>query len=462
MADIETISPVDGRPLFTRAYANPTQISQALQRARSSRTAWRASSVRERSMFVTRAMDWLIERTASVAEEISRQIGRPITQSPGELRGMAERASYMIDVAAASLADIDPGPKPGFRRYLRREPLGTVLVIAPWNYPLLTAINTIAPALIAGNTVILKHATQTLLTAERLQQAFDAAGLPEGVFQNVCLSHADAANVIEDETIDFVAFTGSVQAGRIVQAAASKRFIGVGLELGGKDPAYIRADADLARAVDTVVDGAMFNSGQSCCGIERAYVHTSCFDEFVHRAALLVRQYRLGNPLDPTTTLGPMVKAAAATFVQGQIDEAIGQGATALIDPAGFEAQALGPAYLAPQVLIDVDHRMRVMSEETFGPVLAVMPVHDDAEAVRLMNDSRYGLTAAVFTRDVEAVERIGSQLDTGTVFLNRCDYIDPALAWTGVKDTGRGISLSTLGYQQLTRVKSFHLKLPA
>ncbi|MBL8265971.1 aldehyde dehydrogenase family protein, partial [Steroidobacter sp.] len=371
--DIETISPIDGQLLFTRTYASPTQIALALQSARRARSVWSSLTIRERSVFLSTAIAWLVERTSEVAEEITRQIGRPIIQSPGELRGIAARVQYMTDVAEPSLADINPTPMAGLRRYLRRQPLGTVLVIAPWNYPLLTAINTIAPALLAGNTVILKHAAQTMLTAERLQQAFDAAGLPAGVFQNLCLSHPDVAAVVADETIDFVAFTGSVSAGRIVQTAASQRFIGVGLELGGKDPAYVRADADLPHAVDTVIDGALFNSGQSCCGIERAYVHASCYDDFVARAVTLVRQYRLGNPLDQSTTLGPMVKASAAAFVQQQIDEAIEQGAEALIDPAPFGAYSLGAAYLAPQLLIGVDHRMRVMSEETFGPLLSIM-----------------------------------------------------------------------------------------
>ncbi len=460
IAGIETFSPIDGSRLFARKFAGTAEIAEALRRARSARERWRPLSIKERGAFVIRAVERLIESTDSVAEEITRQIGRPIAQSPGEVRGMAERARYMIDLAEAALADLDPGAKPGFKRYLRREALGTVLVIAPWNYPLLTAINTIAPALAAGNTVILKPAAQTLLSAERLQQAFDAVGLPSGVFQSLCISHADTLKLVEDDAIDFVAFTGSLEAGRIVQRAASQRFIAVGLELGGKDAAYVRADADLGHAVETVVNGAMFNSGQSCCGIERAYVHMSRYEEFVESAAALVRRYRLGNPLDPAITLGPMVRATAAMFVQGQIDEAVASGARALIDPSAFDAPRLGAAYLAPQILIDVDHRMRVMAEETFGPVLPIVPVTSDEEAVRMMNASRYGLTAAIFTPDLDAAERIGSEIEAGTIFLNRCDYLDPALAWTGVRDSGRGITLSVLGYHQLTRVKSFHLKL--
>jgi acyl-CoA reductase-like NAD-dependent aldehyde dehydrogenase len=315
------------------------------------------------------------------------------------------------------------------------------------------------PALLAGNSVILKHSAQTPLCAERLQQAFDAAGLPAGVFQHLHLNHADTEAVIRSPLINFVAFTGSVPGGEMVERAAAGRFIGVGLELGGKDPAYVRKDANLQHAIDTVTDGAMFNSGQSCCGIERVYVDAAIYDEFVAGVTALVAGYRLGRPNDADTNLGPMVKTAAADFARGQIDEAVGAGARALIDPAGFSADEKGTPYLAPQVLVDVDHSMRVMSEETFGPVMGIMSVSSDEEAIRLMNDSEFGLTAAIFTQDEAAAIAIGEQVQTGTWFMNRCDYLDPALAWTGVKNSGRGCTLSTVGFESLTRPKSFHLK---
>ncbi|HXH04327.1 MAG TPA: aldehyde dehydrogenase family protein [Candidatus Competibacteraceae bacterium] len=462
METLDLISPIDGRKLLSRPLASAAEIDQALSRAVAARAAWRALSLAERQALCLKAVEHLVAAREAIAHDITVQIGRPIAQSPGEVRGLEERARYMIEVAGPALADLDPGAKPGFKRYLRREPLGTVLVLAPWNYPFLTAVNTIIPALVAGNTVILKHSSQTPLAAERFQQAFDAAGLPLGVFQHLHLSHAATLKLVGHAAIDFVAFTGSVEGGRSVQQAAAQRFIGLGLELGGKDPAYVRADADFEHAVESVVDGAFFNSGQSCCGIERAYVHQSLYRDFVEAAVELTKKYRLGNPLDPDTNLGPMVRAAAAAFVRGQIAEALAAGAKALLDSRLFAADAPGTAYLAPQILVDVDHSMRVMNEESFGPVLGIMPVADDEEALRLMNDSRYGLTAAIFSRDVAAAERLGERLETGTVFLNRCDYLDPALAWTGVKDTGRGISLSLLGYAQLTRVKSFHLRLPA
>jgi acyl-CoA reductase-like NAD-dependent aldehyde dehydrogenase len=307
--------------------------------------------------------------------------------------------------------------------------------------------------------VILKHSHQTPLCAERFAEAFATAGLPDGVFQFLHLSHQAAADLISHDGIDFVAFTGSVPGGHAVQEAAATRFIGSGLELGGKDPAYVRADVNLDHAVENVVDGAFFNAGQSCCGIERVYVHEAVYDRFVEGAAALVGQYRLGNPLDSDTTLGPMVRAKAADFVRDQVREAIAAGAKPLIDVKNFPADKAGTPYLAPQVLVDVDHSMRVMTEETFGPVVGIMKVASDDEAIRLMNDSAYGLTASIWTTDETAAVAIGERVETGTWFMNRCDYLDPALAWTGVKDSGRGCTLSRVGYEQLTRPKSFHLR---
>jgi acyl-CoA reductase-like NAD-dependent aldehyde dehydrogenase len=346
-----------------------------------------------------------------------------------------------------------------FRRVLAREPLGLVLVIAPWNYPYLTAVNTIAPALAAGNAVFLKHATQTILAGERFAAAFEAAGLPEGLFTNVRLTHDGVENLIAARAFDYINFTGSVGGGKAIERAAAGTFAGVGLELGGKDPGYARADADLDSAVAGLIDGAMFNSGQCCCGIERIYVHERLFDGFVEKAKALVEGYKLGSPLDPQTTLGPMAHIRFADEVRTQTREAVAAGAKPLIDPKRFPADTGTTAYLAPQILVDVDHSMRVMRDESFGPVVGIMKVASDEEAIRLMNDSPFGLTAAVWTNDADAAARIGREIETGTIYMNRCDYLDPALCWTGCKDTGRGASLSTLGYLSVTRSKSYHLR---
>jgi acyl-CoA reductase-like NAD-dependent aldehyde dehydrogenase len=457
---LKTISPADNRVYVERTLATGAEVARALAAARAAQAAWKHVPVAKRAAAVERFVAAFEAKSSGIAEEISRQMGRPIKYSPGEVRGLAERARYMAGVAGEALADLRVEPKAGFTRFIRHEPLGIVFVVAPWNYPYLTAVNAVVPAILAGNAVILKHSHQTPLCAERFAEAFAAAGLPEGVFQYLHLSHDESERIIAGDAVDFVAFTGSVDGGHAVQRAAAGRFVGTGLELGGKDPAYVRADADLDHAVENLVDGAFFNSGQSCCGIERIYAHADVYDRFVDGFAELTRKYVLGDPLDPATTLGPMVRASAADFVRGQIAEAVGKGARALIDPGSFKMSKEGTQYLAPQVLVGVDHSMRVMSEESFGPVIGIMKVVSDDEAVRLMNDSQYGLTAAVWTADEAAAVAIGDRIATGTWFMNRCDYLDPALAWTGVKDSGRGCTLSRLGFAALTRPKSFHLRI--
>lgn len=460
MTTFQTISPIDGSVYAERALASAAAIDAALTAANNSQRSWRKSSMAERSSLCQGVVEYLVNHAQEIGEELTWQMGRPLRYTPFEIRkGLRERAEYMISIAEESLADVKVAEIEGFDRFIRREPLGTVLVLAPWNYPFLTAVNAIIPAIMAGNAVILKHAQQTPLVAERFAAAFEAAGAPAGLFQYLHVSHEQVADIIADNRIDFVAFTGSVEGGHAVQQALSRRFIIAGLELGGKDPAYVRADADLDFAVENLVDGAFFNSGQSCCGIERIYVHESIFEAFVEGFVALTKQYVLGNPLDAETTLGPMVRTSAAAFAQAQIDEAVAQGATAHIDPALFPAHAAGTPYMAPQVLTGVTHAMAVMSEETFGPVVGIMSVKDDEEAVRLMNDSRYGLTASIWSTDADAALSLGDQIETGTVFLNRCDYLDPALAWTGVKDSGRGCTLSRVGYEALTRPKSFHFR---
>jgi acyl-CoA reductase-like NAD-dependent aldehyde dehydrogenase len=454
---LRTVSPVDGSIYVERALASGAEVEAALARAVVSRRKWKETPVDERAGICLRMADWCVARADELGRELAWQMGRPVSQSPGEIRrGFQERVRYMADIAAQALSDISILERPGFERFIRREPLGVVLVVAPWNYPWLTSVNAVVPALLAGNAVILKMAAQTPLVAERYAEAFAAAGLPEGVFQFLHLDHAQVERVIHDGRIAFVAFTGSVAGGHAVQRAAAARFIGTGLELGGKDPAYVRADAPLAATIENLVDGAFFNSGQSCCAVERIYVQQDLYRDFVDGFVALTKQYRLGNPLDAETTLGPMVRTAAADAVRAQVRDAVQKGAKALLSGKDRE----GTPYLPPQVLVEVDHGMALMREETFGPAIGIMPVKGDDEAVALMNDSRYGLTASVWTADAEAALAIGERVDTGTWFMNRCDYLDPALAWTGVNDSGRGCTLSRLGLEAFTRPKSFHLRL--
>jgi len=455
---LRCISPVDGREVAVRHTAAPGEIEGALHRARRAQRAWAAVPVAERVAAMLRFLDALKAMDDEIVPELAWQMGRPV-RFGGELRGVEERVRYVAEIAEASLAPVVPAPKVGFTRVIKREPLGLVLVIAPWNYPYLTAVNTVVPALIAGNAVILKHAAQTILVGDRFQVAMDRAGLPRGLFQHLVLDHGDVGRLLSSGAVDHVNFTGSVAGGKAIERAAAGSFTGIGLELGGKDPAYVRGDADLAFAVENLVDGAFYNSGQSCCGIERIYVDSALYDRFVDGFVDLVKQYKLGNPLEEDTTLGPMAHTRFAEVVRNQTAEAMTKGARPHIDAKAFAAEKPGSPYLAPQVLTDVDHTMRVMVEESFGPVVGIMKVKDEAEAIQLMNDSPYGLTASIWTKDEEAAARIGAQVETGTVFMNRCDYIDPGLAWTGVKDTGRGASLSEVGFQLLTQPKSYHLR---
>jgi acyl-CoA reductase-like NAD-dependent aldehyde dehydrogenase len=456
----KTVSPVDGSVYVERPLATHDEINDKLRTARQAFATWRHVPVAERAEASTRFCQEFEKRAARIAKELTWQMGRPVRYAPNEVRGTLERARHMIAIAPAALADIDAGPKEHFRRFVRREPLGVVFTVAAWNYPYLIAVNSVVPAIMAGNVVLLKHSAQTPLAAEVFAECFDAAGLPKGVFQVMHASHEDTERIIRDPRVDFVAFTGSVSGGHAVQRAAASRFIGVGLELGGCDPVYVRHDANLEHAIENIVDGAYFNSGQSCCGLQRVYVHHGVYQRFTEGFIELTRRYMLGDPTDDQTTLGPLVRTAAAEGVRAQIAASIAAGARGAIDEQSFPESIAGTPYLAPQVLLDVNHAMPVMREEIFGPVAGIMKVSSDDEAVDLMNDSDFGLTAAIWTEDEDAALALGQRVNTGTWFMNRCDYLDPALAWVGVKDSGRGCTLSVVGYEHLTRPKSFHMRV--
>ncbi len=452
---ITCISPVDGSVYAERACLSMNAARDAAMVAKAAQTDWAALPLADRIACVEKAVAKVGDTTDRMVTELAHQMGRPVRYG-GEFGGFAERAQYMASIAEEALAPIVIEDSDAFLRKIEHEPHGVVLVVAPWNYPYMTAINTIAPALIAGNSVVLKHASQTILVGEHLADAFEAAGLPKGVFTNVVLDHDTTSALIAEGHFGLVNFTGSVEGGRAMERAAAGTFTAVATELGGKDPGYVRADADLDAAVETLIDGAMFNSGQCCCGIERIYIEQNLYEAFVEKATALVKTYVLGNPLDDATTLGPMANTRFAMEVRAQIREAVAAGATTHIDKMPADD---GGAYLSPQILTNVTHDMRIMRDETFGPAVGIMSVEDDEEAIALMNDSPFGLTCSLWTQDISAAEAIGRRLETGTVFMNRCDYLDPALCWTGCKETGRGAGLSILGFHAVTRPKSYHLK---
>ena len=457
MAMLQCISPIDGSVYAERETLSLGAAQDVAKRAKNAQKAWARRSLEERVQLVMKGVARVNEMADEVVPELAHMMGRPVRYG-GEFKGFNERSNYVASIAADALKPLIIEESNAFERRIEREPQGVVFVIAPWNYPYMTAINTVAPALMAGNTVIIKHSTQTLLVGERMVRAFVEAGVPEDVFQNVFLDHDTTSALIAGGYFNFINFTGSVGGGRSIEKAAAGTFAGLGLELGGKDPGYVMEDADLDAAVDTLMDGATFNSGQCCCGIERVYVHESLYDQFVEKSVAWVSNYKLGNPLDPETSLGPMANKRFAMVVREQIGEALSKGARALVDPKLFPADD-GGAYLAPQILVDVDHSMSFMKEETFGPAVGIMKVRSDEEALALMNDSPYGLTASLWTQDPERAASLGRDIETGTVFMNRADYLDPALCWTGCKETGKGGSLSVIGFQNLTRPKSYHLK---
>ena len=455
----KTITPIDNSVYLERPLSTQNEINNVIENSKKSFQSWKSTSIDDRIKIINKFIDNLIALKPEISKEICWQIGRPISQCGNELRGFEERSRHMVEIAKESLRDIPATKNDEFDNYIYKSPLGVIFVMAPWNYPIITATNTIVPALLAGNTIVIKHSSQTPRCAELISKAFDNTGLPEGVFQFVHTDHQACEKIIADPRIAHVVFTGSVRGGQEVKKYIGTRFINVGLELGGKDPAYVRSDADLNHAIENLVDGAMFNSGQSCCGIERIYVDQSIYKDFIDGFKTITEQYKLGDPSQEDTNLGPVVRLSAANFIRSQISEAEKQGAKRLIDESKFSIAKDDNCYIAPQVMIDVDHSMRFMMEETFGPAVGIMPVKDHHEAKQLMNDSPYGLTASIWTKDLDFAKEFGRDIETGTFFMNRCDYLDPALAWTGVKDTGVGCSLSVLAFDQFTRPQSFHMR---
>ncbi len=457
----EIISPIDGRPAYHFDLLDDAEIGRRLELSAATSRIWREVDLEDRIALCRGMLEAYRARLDENAEAITRMMGKPITQARGEFeRTMVERVEHLCTIAPESLADVVLPEKTGFRRFIRRDPVGVVLDIAAWNYPLAIAINVIVPAVLAGNSVLVKHASQTALVASQFERAFLEAGAPEGLVQAMPMDHASTARLIGSRALGYVSFTGSVRGGHeIYRALAQDNFIQAGMELGGKDPALVLEDADIAFAAENLVDGAFYNAGQSCCGIERIYVVESIFDAFVEAYVELARGYRLGDPLDASTTLGPLVDEKSADFVRAQVASARDAGARLLVGDDDFDVPDTTRCYLAPQVLVGVDHSMSLMDEETFGPAIGIMAVADESEGVSLMNDSAFGLTASVWSGDFERASRLANEIEAGTVFANRCDYLDPGLAWTGVKDSGFGCSLSTLGFGPVTRPKSYHLR---
>jgi len=456
---LKTISPINESIYVEREYADSSVIEATLSNASQVVKEWKNTDLQIRKKLVSEFVETFLSNHKEIEEELCHQMGRPLSQCAGEMRGFEERAKYMIENSDRALETVESKKNSEFHNYIIKDALGVIFVIAPWNYPYNTSVNSIVPSLLSGNSVILKHSSQTPLCAEQLFKASEKAGLPKNIFQFLHLDHVSTSKIIGDERIDHVLFTGSVSGGKNVKRAIGDRFIGAGLELGGKDPAYVRSDCNIAHAIENLVDGSYFNSGQSCCGIERIYVDKKIYSNFVDGFKDLTEKYKLGNPLDTSTNLGPVVRKNAASSIREQISKAINQGARNIINSSLFKIDNNENCYVSPSALVNVDHSMQFMKEETFGPTVGIMEVANEDQAKQLMNDSPYGLTACIWTSDKEFAELFGKDIQTGTFFMNRCDYLDPGLAWTGVKDTGMGVTLSVLGFNHLTRAKSYHLR---
>jgi acyl-CoA reductase-like NAD-dependent aldehyde dehydrogenase len=436
-----------------------SEIEGVVARARAAHERWRDVPLEERKALCRAFIEAFRDMGGEVAASITAQMGKPLAQAQGEVKTMLARAEHMIAIADATLAEEFLPEDGNLVKYIRHEPLGVVLDIVAWNYPLLIAVNVVVPSILAGNSVIIKHSSKTPSCGQAFVDAFARAGAPPQLVQHIVAGHATTSKLIGHPNIDYVSFTGSVRGGHEVMHSAVNRFINMGLELGGKDPAYVCADADFQYTVDNCVDGAFYNAGQSCCAIERIYVDASIYEEFVEAYAAKTREYVLGDPMAPTTTLGPLASKDAPAFLKQQVEAAISAGGTLVVDPREFEKPDTG-WFAAPAVVANAPQDSSLMQEESFGPVIGILPVTSDDEALQYMNDSPYGLTASIWTRDRDRAVRIGERIATGTVYMNRCDFCDPGLPWTGVKDTGRGASLSKYGLLQLTRLKSMHLRV--
>ncbi|KAL8712920.1 MAG: hypothetical protein Q9220_002778 [cf. Caloplaca sp. 1 TL-2023] len=462
-AVLTTISPSTNTPIISRNELAESDIVLLPATSTEAFNNYRLTPLKQRQAIVSTALKVLNERQDDLARELAEQMGRPIAYGAKEITTAVMRGNYLLKVSDDALKDTEGDPESGFKRYIRKLPVGPVLILFAWNYPYLILVNSLIPALLAGNSVILKPSPQTPTIAEHIHDIFLKAGLPRNVIQYFhCGSMKKLEGIVRSPQVRLVCFTGSVAGGLAVQRAAADRFVPVGLELGGKDPAYVRADVDIKWAAAEIVDGAVFNSGQSCCSIERVYVAETIHDEFITAVQEELRGYKLGDPLDKGTNVGPVVSKRAAGVINAHIQDALSKGASnATPENQSFRHPPSGGNYVSPTVLTGVTHDMDVMNEETFGPIIPVMKVGDDQEALRLMNDSEFGLTASIWTADIPTGEQLAQEVEAGTVFVNRCDYPSPDLAWTGWKNSGKGVSLSKFGFEQFVRLKSFHLKDP-
>ncbi len=425
--------------------------------ARAALPAWGRVPLAEKLAMIQRFRAGMVAELDALAHTLTLEMGKPITQARNELNGLLPRIDFFLEQTEASIRDEHVFDSGGMHEQITHIPLGVVANISAWNYPWFVGCNVIVPALLTGNTVLYKPSEHATLTGLHITRLLHAAGVPADVMQ--CLVGAgDVGTALLQQRLDGVFFTGSHATGvRIAQAVASK-LLKLQLELGGKDPVYVRADADPLAAAEGLADGAMYNTGQSCCSVERIYVHESLHDAFVERFVATVKCMRQGDPLQADTYIGAVTRAPQLAALQAQVDDAVAKGATL---HCGGRSRPGPGHWFEPAVLTGVNHTMELMREESFGPIIGIQKVRGDAEALALMNDTRYGLTAGIYTRDEAKARELLAQVNAGTVYWNCCDRVSPRLPWSGHGDSGVGLTLSTHGIQAFTRPKAWHLRKP-
>ncbi|HET7728482.1 MAG TPA: aldehyde dehydrogenase family protein [Usitatibacter sp.] len=457
MKKLEIVNPATGKPAGSLPADDAKSVAAKYQRARAAQPRWAKVRLKERLACIERFRELVARDSERLAHVLTTEVGKPITQSRNELKGVLPRLDFFLGETAHTLRTRRvSGEREGpMEERISHEPLGVVANISAWNYPWFVGSNVFVPALLAGNTVLYKPSEFASLTGSEIARLLYASGVPQDVFVPVIGAGAVGAALL-DQPVDGVFFTGSVATGKRIAEKVAGRMIKLQLELGGKDPVYVCDDADIAKAAAGIADGAFYNTGQSCCSVERIYVHQAVFDRFVDAFLGEVRRFRRGDPEEDSTYIGPLARAPQLEVLERQVKDAVKKGARVLA--GGRRVRARGN-WFEPTVLVGVDHTMAVMREESFGPVIGIMPARDDAHAVELMNDTRYGLTAGVYTPDRVRAEKILSQVRSGSVYWNCCDRVSPRLPWSGVGDSGVGLTLSTYGIETFTRPKAWHLR---
>jgi acyl-CoA reductase-like NAD-dependent aldehyde dehydrogenase len=456
--DLRIVNPTNGTTLKELPCDDRAAIAAKVATAHAAQRAWAATSLAGRSNVVRRFRELLVERTETLALVLTDEVGKPIRQSKNELAGTLPRIDFFLEHAPGVVADevVFSDRAAGLTERIELEPLGVVANISAWNYPWFVGLNVIVPALLTGNAVVYKPSEYATLTGLALADLLDAAGAPRGVFE-VVVGAGEAGAALLAEPLDGVFFTGSLSTGRRVAEAAARQFAKLQLELGGKDPAYVCDDVEVDAAAAAVADGAFYNTGQSCCSVERVYVHAAIYDRFVQAFTSVVKGFVVGDPRDEATYIGPLTRRELALDVlAAQVSDATARGAKILA--GGHRVERPG-WYFEPTVLVDVDHSMRVMRDESFGPIIGIQPVADDAEAIEKMNDTEYGLTAGVYTADAARAERVLTKLAVGSAYVNCCDRVSPRLPWSGRRHSGLGCTLSTHGIAAFLNTKAWHVK---